>query len=122
MKSLLICLALLGSSAWAGAQSSNAHKDPTIFLPSTNPGEGIISTKSDPQQLERETQQPAQPGTARSIDLARIKQDSDELSRLSQLVSSEISASEKGTLPKDLSENLKKIEKLSKRLRDELKF
>ena len=122
MKSLLICLALLCSSIWAGAQSSSPHKDPTLFLPSTNPGEGIVSTKSDPQELERETQQPARPAASRSVDLARIKQDSDELSRLSQLVSSEISASERGTLPKDLSENLKKIEKLSKRLRDELKF
>jgi LAS superfamily LD-carboxypeptidase LdcB len=124
MKSLLICLAaLLCSSTWAAAQSSNAHKDPTIFLPSTNSGEGIIDTKSDSHKLERQTEQTAQSSAAaRGVNRAQIKQDSDELSRLAQSISNEISASEKGTLPKDLSENLKKIQKLSKRLHDELKL
>jgi LAS superfamily LD-carboxypeptidase LdcB len=124
MKSLLICLAaLLCSSTRAAAQSSNAHKDPTIFLPSTNPGEGIVDTKSDSRKLDREAEQPARPVTPlSSANLAQIKRDSDELSRLAQSISNEISASEKGMLPKDLSENLKKIQKLSKRLHDELKL
>lgn len=124
MKSLLIFLAaVLCSSAWAAAQSSNAHKDPTIFLPSTNPGEGIVDTKSDSHKLERQTEQSAQSSAAaRGVNLAQIKQDSGELSRLAELVANEISASDKGTLPKDLSENLKKIQKLSKRLHDELKL
>ena len=124
MKSVFICLvAVLCNSTWAGAQSPNAHKDPTLFLPSVNPGEGTVSTKTDAHKLERETEQPAQSGNASTgLDLAQIKRDSDELSRLAQSISTEISASDKGTLPKDLGEDLKKVQKLSKRLRDELKL
>jgi hypothetical protein len=124
MKSLLICLAaVLCSSAWAGAQSSNPHKDPTDFLPPIDRGEGIVGAQTDAHRLERQTDQPAQPGIAAGgMNLAQIKQDSDELSRLAELVSNEISASEKGAVPKDLSENLKKIQKLSKCPQDELKL
>jgi hypothetical protein len=73
--------------------------------------------------MERQTEQPARSSAAvRSVNLTQIKQDSDELSRLAELVSNEISASDKGTLPKDLSESLKKIQKLYKRLLDELRL
>jgi hypothetical protein len=55
-----------------------------------------------------------------SVDLAKLKSDADELVILSQSIHSGIGDVEKGMLPKDLTEKLKQVEKLSKRLRGEL--
>jgi hypothetical protein len=55
-----------------------------------------------------------------SVDLAKLKSDSDELVVLSQSIHSGIADVQKGMLPKDLIEKLKQMEKLSKRLRSEL--
>jgi len=55
-----------------------------------------------------------------SVDLAKLKSDADELVILSQSIHSSIGDVEKGMLPKDLAEKLKQLEKLSKRLRNEL--
>jgi len=55
-----------------------------------------------------------------SVDLAKLKSDSDELVILSQSIHSGIDDVQKGMLPKDLIEKLKQVEKLSKRLRGEL--
>jgi hypothetical protein len=55
-----------------------------------------------------------------SVDLAKLKSDADELVILSQSIHSGIGDVEKGMLPKDLTEKLKQMEKLSKRLRGEL--
>ena len=55
-----------------------------------------------------------------SVDLVKLKSDADELVVLSQSIHSSIGDVEKGMLPKDLSEKLKQLEKLSKRLRNEL--
>ena len=49
-----------------------------------------------------------------------MKQEAEELAKLAQLVPSEVDGANAGRLPKDLSEQLKKIEKLSKNLRREL--
>ncbi|MGB6675092.1 MAG: hypothetical protein WBE44_00240 [Terriglobales bacterium] len=54
------------------------------------------------------------------VDLAKLKNDADELVVLSQSIHSGIGDVEKGMLPKDLTEKLKQVEKLSKRLRNEL--
>jgi flagellar motor component MotA len=54
------------------------------------------------------------------VDLAKLKSDADELVILSQSIHSGIGDVQKGMLPKDLMDKLKQIEKLSKRLRNEL--
>ena len=54
------------------------------------------------------------------VDLAKLKTDADELVILSQSIHSGIGDVQKGMLPKDLMDKLKQIEKLSKRLRNEL--
>jgi hypothetical protein len=56
----------------------------------------------------------------RGVDAAQIKREADELAKLASAVPEEIDQVTKGELPKDLSENLKKIEKLAKRLRSEV--
>lgn len=122
MRSVLLCVGvLLGNSVLAGAQSANPHRDPTDFMPPIDRGEGIIDKNNDTHKLEQPDQEsPLRPGVR--LDRAQIRRDAGELSRLAQSISSEIGDTEKGALPKDLSENLKKIQKLSKHLRDELKL
>ena len=55
-----------------------------------------------------------------SVDFAKVKSDADELLILSQSIHSGIDDVGKGMLPKDLIDKLKQMEKLSKRLRNEL--
>jgi len=54
------------------------------------------------------------------IDRAQAKREAEELAKLAQEIPAQIGLAEKGAVSKDLSENLKKIQKLSKRLRSEL--
>ena len=49
-----------------------------------------------------------------------LQQDADELAQLAQSVHAEIGQVRSGLLPADLKQKLKKIEKLSKQLRNEL--
>jgi hypothetical protein len=51
-------------------------------------------------------------------DPRELQSDADELARLSQSVPAEIEDVSRGLVSKDLSEKLKRIEKLSKKLRD----
>ncbi len=53
----------------------------------------------------------------RPIDFAQIKRDADELAKLAQSLPPDIEHVASGRLPKDLSQKLKRIEKLSKHLR-----
>jgi hypothetical protein len=55
-----------------------------------------------------------------SLDFERVKSDADELLILSQSIHSGVDSVGKGMLPKDLIDKLKQMEKLSKRLRNEL--
>jgi hypothetical protein len=57
------------------------------------------------------------PQPVRSPELQR---DAQELARLAQLIPSEVHQVESGLLPKDLDGQLRRIEKLSKRLRHEI--
>jgi hypothetical protein len=55
-----------------------------------------------------------------TIDPAKLKRDADELATLAQSVPPEVDQTTKGVLPKDLSEKLKRIEKLAKQLRSQI--
>jgi hypothetical protein len=52
--------------------------------------------------------------------LQSIHQDATQLSELSTTLQSDLAQLQKGMLAKDLAQNLKKIEKLSKKLRQEV--
>jgi hypothetical protein len=56
----------------------------------------------------------------RPVDPAQLERDAHELASLAQLIPSEVQQVEHGRLPKDLDEQLKRIEKLSKQLRREI--
>lgn len=54
------------------------------------------------------------------IDLVKLQQEADDLARTAQTIPSDVANVRRGTLPKDIIEKLRRIEKLSKRLRSEL--
>jgi hypothetical protein len=54
------------------------------------------------------------------VDPAQLQHDAQELSQLAAELPREIEQVNKGQLPKDLSDRLKRIEKLAKHLRAEI--
>lgn len=74
--------------------------------PPLDPDHG--KTGSDKPKLQRRT------------DPVKLQQDADDLARAAQTIPSDVASIRRGTLPKDTIQKLKQIEKLSKRLRDEL--
>jgi hypothetical protein len=67
----------------------------------------------EPKQVPERRNQPV-------IDRAHVKRDADELAKLAGEIPSAVEQANKGILAKDLSDRLKRIEKLSKQLRREL--
>ena len=67
-----------------------------------------------------EPPQPGEQGNRPKIDTAQAKRDADQLAKLAGEIPSAVDQANKGVVSKDLNERLKRIEKLSKRLRREL--
>jgi hypothetical protein len=61
-----------------------------------------------------------QPKRDRSAEAVKIKQDARTLAELAQTIPPGIDQAQRGVLPKDLIENLKRIEKLSRQIRHQL--
>jgi hypothetical protein len=76
---------------------------------------GIAEEATHPPQIEA----PMQPRTPR-VDPVKLHKDAKELADLADSVPSDIEQVNRGTLPKELLDKLKRIEKLSKQLRGEL--
>ena len=64
--------------------------------------------------------EPPREADLRLLRLQAIHEDAQHLSALSISLQSDLQQLQKGMLPKDLADNLKKIEKLSKKLRLEV--
>jgi hypothetical protein len=79
--------------------AQHGHRDPTPEDRDANPDRAVAVLKTDTAQAAR---------------------DSEELLALSQSVYTEVRKSSEGTISKDTRERLKKIERLSKKLRAEL--
>ncbi len=67
-----------------------------------------------------EPPQPGQQGKRPKVDTAQVKRDADQLAKLAGEIPSAVEQANKGVLSKDLNDQLKRIEKLSKQLRREL--
>ena len=102
---LLFALLLSASLAWAQGAARNG-----------NSGQRQADRAED--QFEKTVPPPTRQQS--SLDFAKVKSDADELVILSQSIHSGIDDVGKGMLPKDLIDKLKQMEKLSKRLRNEL--
>jgi hypothetical protein len=70
--------------------------------------------------LAQRIEAPQQRAPVKQVDVAQLRRDAEELARLGQTVQAQIREAERGAMPKDLGDNLRKIQKLSKRLRGEL--
>jgi hypothetical protein len=70
-------------------------------------------------QTNKPLEQPLPP-KKRPVDAALLQREADELSKLSAAIPEQVALVAKGQIPKDLSDRLKRIEKLSKHLRGEI--
>jgi hypothetical protein len=117
MKASILLLALLTSASFAGAQRAG-------FTPRNSPPDPPMSPTPSPQfevaKAKLDTRAPAPVKQLPSADVARLKQDADELASLAQSIPPDVDQTAKGILPKDLDKKLKRIEKLSKELRSRI--
>jgi hypothetical protein len=67
------------------------------------------------QPIEAPTQ-----NRSRKIDIDQVKQEAEELRKLADAVPAQIQQVSTNQLPKDLPDNLKRIERLAKHLRNEV--
>ncbi len=103
---LTLLLGLLFSPLTLAAQSA---RPVPVGVRQMDQGQGTVDKNSIPSLNQR----PA-------IDPQKLKHDADELAALAGSVPSEVDQTTKGLLPKDLSEKLKRIEKLAKHLRSQI--
>ena len=72
-------------------------------------------------QVNKPIDQPAQVAARKpTLDLAQLHREADELAKLSAGIPERVALVGKGQLPKDLADQLKQIEKLSKHIRSEV--
>lgn len=64
--------------------------------------------------------EPPRPSDLMAVRIQTIHEDAERLSALSASLQSDLQQLQKGMLSRDLAENLKKVEKLSKKLRQEV--
>lgn len=81
--------------------------------------DGVVSRKMD-RYLHTPVPHEPMPATEIRVDPARLKHDSDELLFLAESIPFDVDQASKGMLPKDLKDKLRRIEKLSKQLRNEI--
>ncbi len=117
MKASILLFALLTSASFAEAQRAG-------FSPHNSPPEPPMSPTPS-AQFEMAKVQSGQRVTPavqqlKGADLAKLKQDADELASLAQSIPPDVDQTTRGILPKDLDKKLKRIEKLSKQLRSRI--
>jgi len=79
---------------------------------------GVHQADQAQDQFERNSVPPLKQRPA--MDMAKLKHYADELAAVAQTVPQEVDQTTKGLLPKDLSDKLKRIEKLAKELRSQI--
>jgi hypothetical protein len=79
---------------------------------------GAVQAGQAESKAERDLPPPVP--VKRSLDLWKLQQEADELSKLAQSIPPDVADIRKGMLPKDVTQKLKQIEKLSKQLRGQL--
>ena len=105
----LPCLLLLSLTVLVPA---NAQQKQPSWSPPPRPAESAFGGSHFPT--------PAKEPPAAKVDTLQLQRDARQLLELSQSLQPDIDSVNRGLLPKDTLEKLKRIEKLSKRLRSEL--
>ncbi len=134
MRTLIALVVFLGGSTWT---ASSAAAGPTLFLagqeqqnpapsfPATpgQPTEPVMIRPTRPPSAARFPDEPPQPEARLQrppFNAAKARQQARELADLASKIPSEIDQVSKNVLPKDLDEQLKRIQKLAKQLRSQL--
>jgi len=91
----------------------------TVTAPAQRPGAPSLS---EARQAEAQSQKDMPPPLYQkaTVDPAKLKREATELASLADSVPPAIDAATRGVLPKDLTDKLKRIEKLAKQLRSQL--
>jgi hypothetical protein len=79
---------------------------------------GIRQAEKADAQNERSLPPPMSP--RRTLDLDKLRRDANELAALAQSIPPDVEQTAKGILPKELSEKLKRIQKLAKQLQSQI--
>ncbi len=108
MRSFLLSILLIGSGVVLSADNSRGQYRP--IPPGLHEGEKRINAPLDPPVLL----------PRKNIDPARLHDEAAELARLSAAIPAQIQHVNQGQMPKDLGDQLKRIEKLAKQLRSEV--
>jgi hypothetical protein len=112
VRSALLCIFGL-TNCLTLAVAQNPNLNPT---PNTTPRPREIEHRlpgDEPQRVQ-------QPHPRHASDPVQLKLEADELAKLAIQIPIQIDRAEKGLIAKDLNEQLKRIEKISKRIRREL--
>jgi hypothetical protein len=75
------------------------------------------------READRRTNAPMEPAlqpTRKVADVVKLKEEADELAKLSAAIPGQIELVRQGQFPKDLEEHLKRIQKLAGHLRSEI--
>jgi hypothetical protein len=89
---------------------------PNIATPQHNRPVGIAAGDT----LANQSVEPPMKTGPRQINIDQVNSETQELRRLADALPAQIDQVTKGQLPKDLGDNLKKIEKLAKHLHGEI--
>ena len=109
--SSLICAALIVSALTIC---------PVIFPSQVSASKAVTHKPSDNSVSDDGIASSARQPAVQRVNPAQIKSDADELAKLAATVPTDVARANRGILAKDLKDRLKRIEKLSKKLRGEL--
>jgi len=92
-------------------------------LPAKESGQRVRPIPPGVREADKQTNKSLDPPLGPSptvLDSAKLKREAEELAQLSAGIPSRVNLVAKGQLPKDLGDQLKRIEKLAKHLRSEV--
>jgi hypothetical protein len=123
----LFLLTVLSVVFLVGVTSELDESGTAVLRPGAKQTPFQVAAFSSPQQPVRSpdtvTGQPgawSQQATKKTVDVTELKTKANELVTMSQALSAQLDQVGNGKYPKDLIDNLKKIEKLSKHIRSEI--
>lgn len=93
----------------------------TFTVPNSSPEQRPGFPSPPPPMNSDSTTKTGQPPTLSAhMDMAAVQKEADDLARTAQTIPGDVASLRKGILPKDFTQKLRRIEKLSKRLRSQV--
>jgi len=124
IRRFVICVAIFGCVLVESAKPRPLR--PRTGNPQTVPAAAEAGFNASASQVRTPETVPGQPGQwppsggKRMVDVIQLKNEAKELTNLSNALPAQMDQIGNGRLPKELIDNLKKIEKLAKHIRGEI--